>query len=237
MDVLGFACKSLTGQKVRSGGPHPALPGTYCPRGSLCSALSVRTFTFSGAQGPPWGHQAHSCGAEEAVGSAQGWRTEPAGPRPGACAPTAKACMGAAVERGGQTPLQRSQGLGRSGPPLTRGLLDRPHRALFARLPRLQLPPRPAFTVPLKARGLVSPQQLAALPHTGHPCLPYSTGPCRSDKLLAGTDEGDGLCDIPALMLKGQPNTAPACPYRSTWAAPHPHPGHPWWSPGAPAGQ
>lgn len=34
MEGSGFACKSLTGQKVRSGGPHPALPGTYCPRGS-----------------------------------------------------------------------------------------------------------------------------------------------------------------------------------------------------------
>lgn len=63
--------------------------------GPLLSAQRADLHFLRGAQRPPWGHQAHSCCAEEAVGSAQGWRTEPARPRQGQCAPHSQGLHGA----------------------------------------------------------------------------------------------------------------------------------------------
>lgn len=63
--------------------------------GPLLRAQRADLHFLRGAQRPPWGHQTHSCCAEEAVGSAQGWRAEPARPGQGQCTPNGQGLHGA----------------------------------------------------------------------------------------------------------------------------------------------
>jgi hypothetical protein len=58
---------------------QPRLPPTVLTSPLLHTECADLHF-IRGAQRPPWGHEAHGCCAEEAVCSAQGWRTEPARP-------------------------------------------------------------------------------------------------------------------------------------------------------------
>lgn len=72
----------------------PCRTPTVLPCPLLCAQRAHFHF-LRGAQRPPRGHQAHSCCAEEAVGSAQGWRAEPAGPGQRQCAPNGQGLRGA----------------------------------------------------------------------------------------------------------------------------------------------
>lgn len=94
--VFGFAqVGSCTGDKgIPQGQAWPCLAPTVLT-GPLFSAQCADLHFLRGTQRPPWGHQAHSCCAEEAVGSPQGWRTEPAGPRQGQRAPHGQGLHGA----------------------------------------------------------------------------------------------------------------------------------------------
>lgn len=72
----------------------PCRTPTVLPRPLLCAQRAHFHF-LRGAQRPPRGHQAHGCCAEEAVGSAQGWRAEPAGPGQRQRAPNGQGLRGA----------------------------------------------------------------------------------------------------------------------------------------------
>lgn len=70
------------------------LPPTVLSRPLLCTQRADLHF-LRGAQRSTRGHQAHGCCAEEAVGSAQGRRTEPARPGQGQGAPYGQGLNGA----------------------------------------------------------------------------------------------------------------------------------------------
>lgn len=73
--------RGYTKQKV----PQQLCPAPTVLTSPLFCVQRADLHFLCGAQRPPWGHEAHRRSAEEAVGSAQGWRTEPARPRQGQC--------------------------------------------------------------------------------------------------------------------------------------------------------
>lgn len=230
-------------RRFRQGGPaRPCLAPTVLTGPLLCAQRADLHF-LRGTQGPPWGHQAHSCGAEEAVGSAQGWRTEPAGPRQGQRTPHGQGLHGALRWREEARLHSTIPGPGPALGSLDSWAGDRLHRAPFTAWLHLvlQLPP-PSLHCASQGPGSHTASAAGSPPTT--PALQASPtardpaggqAPCQHGR-------GDGLCDTPALMLEGQPNTKPppaptAAPGPQLGLAPRPRPGHPWWSPGAPAGR
>lgn len=161
----------------------------------LCSALSVRTFTFSEAlRGRRGVIRLTAAVLRKRLARPRVGELSQPGRGRGSAPPTARACMGRCGGERRPDSTQQSQGLGPLGAPLTRG------RGIDPTGPRLPHGctsssncPRPAFTVPLKARGLIRPQQLAALPPHRPSTPPLQHGTLPGDKLLASMD-GEMAC-------------------------------------------
>lgn len=161
----------------------------------LCSALSVRTFTFSEAlRGRRGVIRLTAAVLRKRLARPRVGELSQPGRGRGSAPPTAKACMGRCGGERRPDSTQRSQGLGPLGAPLTRGLGDRPHGALFtARLHLvLQLPP-PSIHCASQGPGSRITSATGS-PPTHRPSMPpLQHGTLPGDKLLAGTD-GEMAC-------------------------------------------
>lgn len=208
--------ESLTGQRVPSGGP-PGPAWHLLSSRVLCSALRVRTFTFSEAlRGRRGVIRVTAAVLRKRLARPRVGELSQPGRGRGSAPPTARACMGRCGGERRPDSTQQSQ----------RGSLDSWAGGWALRGPVYRAaapcpptaPAQPSLCLPRTgvSYGLSSWRPSH---HTGPPCLPYSMGPCRVTSSLPARMGRWPVGHPGPNARRTAQHKVPACPYRGTWAA------------------